>query len=142
MKIPNFHSFPKCSMTASERKIKMFFVHPANEDISLRIIKENDLAADSIILTADDEGETVGFVAFSIEKSLLTICHLNANGEDAAEMLLRAAFNYGERRAVYEVESLVKEPENVFKTLGFCEKDQKFVSNITNVVHVCKNCTK
>jgi len=120
----------------------MLFVHPAGEKEQLDIIKEKGLLADSVILIADDEGAAVGFVAFTLDKTLLTVNRVEAEGEDMCELLLRAAFNYGERRGVFEVESKIREPQNVFELLGFCEKDQKFVSNIANVVHVCKNCAK
>ncbi|MBP3415317.1 MAG: hypothetical protein J6L81_08995 [Clostridia bacterium] len=120
----------------------MLSVLTASEEKRLEIIDDYKLSADSVVLVARDGDDTVGFVAFLLSEDRVIVTQMDAEDEVVVELMLRAAFNYGERRFLMLVESLVKEPQRVFLALGFREKDKKFVSSVTNVVHVCKNCAE
>ena len=108
-------------------------------------IADNSLAADDVILFAEEEDGIVGYTALALENKgamppVLRIKAAKFNTDDTLEMLLRAAFSYGERRYADEVTVSFSEPADVLARLGFRQIDGQLKSRINNVVHMCRKC--
>jgi len=112
---------------------------------------ECGFSADSIVLAASENGDEVGFVAlkmrYSPEEAAVDITGMSCSDVDYAEMLVRAAVSYGERRGAqtaYAVPDSWGDESDVrctaMKRAGLRLIDGVMSVPVGNVVHMCKNC--
>ena len=107
-------------------------------------IEKNALPESEVILCAEEDDVTVGFASLHIEgyppEARVRITAAEYGEEYILEMLLRAAFSYGERRSADEVLINFEQPEKLLASLGFRQIDGQLKSRVENVVHMCRNC--
>ena len=119
----------------------MIEVHVQNDPTELERIKNrHQIPADSVILAASEDDRAVGFVALTHKGADMTLCAVEYADDAVCELLLRAAFSYGERRGVRQVTAEFSEPQTVLSSLGFRLIDRQFTAGVNNVVHMCRNC--
>lgn len=109
-------------------------------------IEKNALPESEVILYAEEEDGLVGFAALHMEgfppEAAVRVTAVDYLEEDMLEMLLRAAFSYGERRSAGTVLINFEQPEKLLASLGFRQIDGELKSRVENVVHMCRNCAE
>jgi len=91
------------------------------------------------LLEVFDGGEAVGFLALDIdgtgeEKSVI-IKKLECDDPFLADFLVRSAAAYGDNRYCFTLVAEKNSNQDVYKKLGFLEKDGKNVLPISKIVH-------
>lgn len=115
-----------------------------NLEEAAEFISANGLTQEHVILRATEDDVPVGLAGIAVyadgEDVSVHIAALEAKDDDICEMLLRAAVNFGERRGAQKATAALLQPEKRLAALGFRLIDGQMTTEVSNVVHMCKNC--
>ncbi len=105
----------------------MITIVPADEAARKKLgLTDPDLRA----MIIDDNGEIGGHVLFTIRETEMELLSTDVTDALLQEGLIRAALNYGYRRAVEVAFGSAPEMRQVFITLRFCEEVGRFVVSV------------
>lgn len=108
------------------------------------IIGDGNLPAGCAVIRANDDGAPAGFAAvrmeYSPERQAVVIDRLEYTDEGVGELLARAAVSYGERRGAITAEAAPEEHGRALERAGFRLIERVMFVEISNVVHMCRNC--